>query len=161
MATATPPASARRTRRAVAAQELERAFRGLTVALRRLRGRDTRLPGGSVSHAQLVLLVELEDRGELPVGELAAAAQLTPATVTQMLDHLEAAGHVERARSTADRRVVVARLTAQGRRGLREKREAWAEQWERALAGLDAQELDAAAKVLGRLRAMMEGLAAE
>jgi DNA-binding MarR family transcriptional regulator len=41
------------------------------------------------------LLIELYERGELPAGELAAAARLTPATVTQMLEHLADCGHVE------------------------------------------------------------------
>ena len=80
-------------------------------ALSRLRGRDTHLGGSELSHAQFELLIELDERGELPAGELAAAARLTPATVTQMLDHLAACGHVERVRSEVDRRVVVSRLT--------------------------------------------------
>ena len=69
------------------------------AACSRLRGRDTHLGGSELSHAQFELLIELHERGPLPAGELATAAQLTPATVTQMLDHLAASGHVERARS--------------------------------------------------------------
>ncbi|HEY2216322.1 MAG TPA: MarR family transcriptional regulator, partial [Solirubrobacteraceae bacterium] len=95
--------------------DLGLAFRQVFRALSRLRGRDTHLVGSELSHAQFELLIELDERGELPAGELAAAARLTPATVTQMLDHLAACGHVERVRSETDRRVVVSRLTAQGR----------------------------------------------
>src|SRR5437870_643034 len=71
-------------------RELGRAFRRVFRTLNRMRGRDTHLGGGELSHAQFELLIELLERGELPAGELAAAAGLTPATVTQMLDQLAA-----------------------------------------------------------------------
>ncbi len=82
--------------------ELGLAFRRVFRSLSRLRGRDTHLGASELSHAQFELLIELQERGELPAGELAAAARLAPATVTQMLDHLAECGHVERVRS-ADR----------------------------------------------------------
>lgn len=130
----------------------------------RLRGRDTHLGGGELSLAQFELLIELQERGELPAGELAAAAQLTPATVTQMLEHLAACGHVERVRSPSDRRVVVTRLTRQGARRIEAKRAAWHGRWEEALADFEPDELRSAARVLERLAAMVEdapGLARE
>jgi len=136
--------------------ELGMAFRRVFRGLSRLRGRDTHLGGAELSHAQFELLIELEERGELPAGELAAAARLTPATVTQMLDHLAACGHVERARSQTDRRVVVSRLTRQGRRQIEAKRAAWQWRWEQALADTDSEELRAATRVLERLGAMVE-----
>jgi DNA-binding MarR family transcriptional regulator len=74
--------------------ELGLAFRHVFRTLSRLRGRDTHLQGSELSHAQFELLIELDERGDLSAGELAAAARLTPATVTQMLDHLAACGHV-------------------------------------------------------------------
>src|SRR5581483_10809597 len=76
--------------------DLGKAFRRVFRSLRQLRGRDTHLIGSEVSHAQMELLIELSEQGPLSVGELALAAQLTPATVTQMLDHLAASGHVQR-----------------------------------------------------------------
>ncbi len=91
--------------------ELGVACRRVFRSFSRLRGRDTHLGGSELSHAQYELLLELDERGELAAGELAAAARLTPATVTQMLDHLAVCGHVERIRSETDRRVVVSRLT--------------------------------------------------
>ena len=106
-------------------------------SLSRLRGRDTHLGGSELSHAQFELLIELYERGELPAGELAAAARLTPATVTQMLEHLADCGHVERARSETDRRVVVSRLTPQGKRKIEAKRAAWQGRWEAALEGME------------------------
>jgi MarR family transcriptional regulator, organic hydroperoxide resistance regulator len=136
--------------------ELGNAFRRVFRGFNRLRGRDTHLGSGELSHAQFELLIELSERGELPAGELAAAARLTPATVTQMLEHLADQGHVERVRSQTDRRVVVSRLTPQGRRRIEAKRAAWKSSWEHALEGIDADELHAAARVLERLAEMVE-----
>src|SRR6478736_6666233 len=106
-AAASEPATAPAAELSPDLTQLGRAFRHVFRTLSRLRGRDTHLGGSELSHAQFELLIELDERGELPAGELAAAARLTPATVTQMLDHLAACGHVERARSDTDRRVVV------------------------------------------------------
>jgi MarR family transcriptional regulator, organic hydroperoxide resistance regulator len=136
--------------------ELGAAFRRVFRSFNRLRGRDTHLGANELSHAQFELLIELCERGELPAGELATAARLTPATVTQMLDHLAEQGHVERVRSETDRRVVVSRLTPEGERRIEAKRKAWQSRWEQALDGLDADELRAATRVLERLAAMVE-----
>ncbi len=136
--------------------DLGQALRRVLVTLRRLRGRDTHLCAGELSHAQFELLIELHERGELPAGELATAAQLAPGTVTQMLDHLAASGYVERDRMASDRRVVLARLTDSGRREIEAKRESKRARWEQALADVDAEELQAATRVLGRLSSVFE-----
>lgn len=136
--------------------DLGKAFRRVFRSLRRLRGRDTHLIGSEVSHAQMELLIELSEQGPLSAGDLAAAAQLTPATVTQMLDHLAASGHVERTRSESDRRVVVSCLTAEGERKVRAKRAIWQERWESILADVDAEDLRITANVLERLNAVFE-----
>jgi DNA-binding MarR family transcriptional regulator len=155
-----PPASqtrvASREQWVAELHELGLSFRAVFRSLSRMRGRDTHLAGTELSHAQFELLVELHERGPLSAGELAAAAQLTPATVTQMLEHLAASGHVERARLECDRRVVVSSLTARGRREIEAKRERWQSRWEQALADVEAQELRAATRVLTRLRAVFE-----
>jgi DNA-binding MarR family transcriptional regulator len=163
-ATIDPPREAPSARRGGATREqweaelldLGKAFRNVFRGLRRMRGRDTHLIGSEVSHAQMELLIELSERGPLPAGELALAAQLTPATVTQMLDHLAACGHVRRARSEADRRVVVSQLTEQGERKVAAKRSLWQERWEAALGDVDAEELRTATRVLERLNAVFE-----
>jgi DNA-binding MarR family transcriptional regulator len=139
-----------------AVTELGLAFRHVFRTLSRLRGRDTHLGGSELSHAQFELLIELDERGELPAGELAAAARLTPATVTQMLDHLADCGHVERVRSDTDRRVVVSRLTPSGRSKIEAKRRAWEGRWIQALDGVSARDLRAATRVLQRLGAMFD-----
>lgn len=140
--------------RELAITELGIAFRHVFRALNRMRGRDTHLAGSDVTHAQFELLIELYERGELAAGELATAAQLTPATITQMLDHLADSGHVERVRSQTDRRVVRSRLTPIGRRKVQAKRVLWRGRWEQELAGVSTQDLLVAADVLTRLSAV-------
>ena len=134
-----------------AAARAGRARRGVprsSRSLRRLRGRDTHLAGNELSHAQFELLIELHERGELSVGELAEAAQVTPATVTQMLDHLVACGHVERTRSEHDRRVVVSPLTAPWPARDRQAQATEKVRWESALQDLSHDQLRAATEVL-------------
>jgi DNA-binding MarR family transcriptional regulator len=142
--------------RAEQLHELGLAFRRTFRSISRLRGRDTHLDGEELSHAQFELLIELWERGELSAGELAAAARLAPATVTQMLDHLAESGHVERTRSQTDRRVVATRLTPKGAKKIEVKHEAWESRWAQAMAGIDADELRGATRVLERLAAMFE-----
>jgi DNA-binding MarR family transcriptional regulator len=137
-------------------EDLAKAFKHLFRGLRRLRGRDTHATGPEVTHAQFELLIELYKRGPLSAGELASAAQLTPATVTQMLDHLSTNGHVERTRSEEDRRIVVISLTRLGKRKVNAKRALWQSRWRQALDGMDANELRAATEVLVRLGAMFD-----
>lgn len=136
--------------------DLGKAFRRVFRSLRRLRGRDTHLLGSEVSHAQMELLIELSEQGPLSAGDLATAAQLTPGTVTQMLDHLAACGHVERARSETDRRVVVSCLSAQGEAKVQAKRAVWQKRWEQTLADIDAGDLRVATRVLERLSTVFE-----
>lgn len=138
------------------AVELADAFRATMREVIRLRGRDTHLGGSELSYAQLELLSELFKRGELPAGELASAARLSPGTVTQMLDHLAQAGHVERVRSNSDRRVVVSRLSSAGRALVTAKRDAWEERWQHALEGIPERDLVAATRVLQRLQGLFE-----
>lgn len=136
--------------------ELGRAFRRVFRSVRRMRGRDTHLLADEVSHAQMELLIELGERGSMSAGELAQAAQLTPATVTQMLDHLAASGHVQRTRSDSDRRVVLSRLTPQGERRIAAKRALWQQRWQTVLADVDAEELRITTRVLDRLSRVFE-----
>ncbi len=158
LAAAAPPrpANGRGPSRDQRLTELGQAFRHAYRSLRSLRGRDTHLLRGELSHAQCELLAELCERGPLPVGELAGAAGLSPASVSQMLDHLEQEGQVERLRSQADRRVVVAKLTRNGRRRIETRKARWHARWEQALEGVDAEELKIASEVLERIGAVFE-----
>jgi DNA-binding MarR family transcriptional regulator len=135
--------------------QLGTAFKGAMGAIRRLRGRDTHRPG-ELSFAQYHLLFGLAGACALSTGELAQAADLTPATVTQMLDGLAAQGLVERSRSERDRRVVTCSLTPAGEATVAERRTLSEQQWHSALAGFDEAELATAAAVLDRIRAIYD-----
>ncbi len=78
-------------------------------------------------------------------------ADLSPATVTQMLESMEAAGLVTRTRSAEDRRVVLSELTARGVAIVAERRAAMEPRWRAALEEFDDAELVTAARVLNRL----------
>jgi DNA-binding MarR family transcriptional regulator len=133
-----------------------KSFKGATGAARRLRGRETHRPG-ALTQAQYQVLFELLG-GELPAGELAALVDVSPASMTQMLDRLADAGLVERVRSLEDRRIVVSRLSEAGRAECEERRAALAPLWSEMLGDFTAAELHTAAAVLDRLTELLERL---
>jgi DNA-binding MarR family transcriptional regulator len=144
--------------RAEALDQLRQSFKAAMASVRQLRGRETHRPG-DLSYAQYGLLFGLAHGGELPARELATAADLSPATVTQMLDSLAAAGLVERKRSDEDKRVVLTALTERGEGLVAARRAELEPRWQRALKGLSAGDLLAAATVLDRLHVMFDELA--
>ncbi|MDQ6803887.1 MAG: MarR family transcriptional regulator [Actinomycetota bacterium] len=147
--------------RAEALDQLGRSFKSTMAAVRRLRGRETHRPG-ELSYAQYALLFSLADRGgEASVRELAGAADLSPPSVTQMLDHLAAMGLVARVRSEFDKRVVLTSLTERGQTVVAERRALFEPRWAAALEDFDDDELAVAAAVLTRLAAMFDDFAAD
>jgi MarR family transcriptional regulator, organic hydroperoxide resistance regulator len=138
-----------------AVAEVLAAFGELLVAQRRLRGRDAQHPG-ELSFAQLRVLAALERGDSCPTGQLAEKAGVSPATVTGMLDNLEQMGIVTRVRSAEDRRVVLTRLTDEGRRLRDEKRREVRGAFEQALSSLGPRDLAAAPRILRLLAGAME-----
>lgn len=134
------------------------SFKAAMAAVRRLRGRETHHPG-ELSYAQYSLLFGLAHGGALPARDLAYAADLSPATVAQMLEGLERAGLVERVRSDQDKRLVLTSLTAHGRDVVERRREQLEPRWRAALAGFSDEDLLCAAAILERLREMFDQLA--
>lgn len=65
--------------------------------------------------SQLVVLKELSQRSCAQPGELAKAAGLKQATISILLDKLQARGLVHRSRGDADRRTVMVQITPEGR----------------------------------------------
>lgn len=126
------------------------AFKRAMVAVRKLRGRETHRPG-QISYAQYGLLFGLAGVCERSARELAEHADLSPATVAQMLENLEAAGLVTRTRSAQDRRVVLSTLTERGAAVVAERHAQMEPRWRAALSEFSGEELDAAARVLNRL----------
>jgi DNA-binding MarR family transcriptional regulator len=69
-----------------------------------------------VTPTQLSVLKLLHEIGDLSLGSLSKEIRAHNSTVTGIVDRMEAAGLVERARSEEDRRVWIIRLTPSGRR---------------------------------------------
>jgi DNA-binding MarR family transcriptional regulator len=141
-----------------AATALADSFKTLMGAVRRLRGRETHSPG-ELSNAQFQLLFGLRAGKLLSGGELACVAGLSPATTTQMLDGLEAAGLVVRERSLQDRRKVMTSLTERGHALVEERHARFAPMWRHALAGFSDDELATAGAVMDKLGELFDELA--
>jgi len=69
-----------------------------------------------VTPTQLSVLKLLQEIGDLSLGSLSKEIKAHNSTVTGIVDRMEAAGLVERARSDEDRRVWIIRLTTAGRK---------------------------------------------
>ena len=130
--------------------QLGLSFRRAMVAMRKLRGREANRPG-QLSYAQYSLLFGLASGCECSARELADQADLSPATVTQMLETLESAGLVKRTRSELDRRVVLSGLTERGAEVIGHRKAAMEARWQAALADFSDAELIAATRILNRL----------
>jgi DNA-binding MarR family transcriptional regulator len=139
-----------------ATDELRAAVGDLLRADRRLRSRDPKR-AGALSYAQVRALALLDSEQEATAGQLAKAADLTPASVTALLDQLEQDGMVQRRRSEEDRRLVVVSLTPRGSELLAQKRQLWRGCWQEATADLPARDVEAAATVMRRLARMFDG----
>jgi DNA-binding MarR family transcriptional regulator len=156
MTSATPTPAPVSAAPAPAAQQLEPheqlglAFKAAMAAVRRLRGRETHRPG-ALSNAQYGLLFSLSFQAEMSARDLAEAATLSPATVTQMLEGLEAHGLVKRLRSAEDKRVVLTALSDRGREVVEKHRAQVEPRWRASLAEFTPEQLATAAAVLTRL----------
>jgi DNA-binding MarR family transcriptional regulator len=142
--------------RAEVAVELREAVQAFAAAQRRLRGRDAK--AGGMSFAQWQLLRRLADVDQCPASRLAIEADLTPASVTQALDHLAELGLVERVRSETDRRVVLNRLTPEGRERFAAKQAEMEQRWHEALVDLSTEQLGQAAQVLHRMAGVLDAI---
>ena len=145
------------TRPSTTLDELRVAMGELFGAERRLRGREQQQPR-DLTHSQLRALIVLEKSVEVTAGELAKSADLNPASVTAMLDQLEANGIVERRRSSQDRRVCMVSLTDKGQSIVEDKRATWQALWETHLGHLSEQEMSGALRVMRTMTALLEGL---
>lgn len=65
---------------------------------------------------EALMLVYYSRRGELPLGKISDRLQVHRASVTNVIDKLVDSGYVNRVSHDQDRRTVLARITAEGRR---------------------------------------------
>jgi DNA-binding MarR family transcriptional regulator len=105
----------------------------------------------SFARYEALMLLFFSSRGSLPLGKMGARLQVHRTAVTNLVDGLEKAGLVTRARHPTDRRTTLATITAHGRETARNATEAL----HAARFGLDPladPELDELTTVLRRLR---------
>jgi MarR family transcriptional regulator, organic hydroperoxide resistance regulator len=104
-----------------------------------------------VTPTQLSVLKLLQEIGDLSLGTLSRQIRAHNSTVTGIVDRMEAAGLVERARSDEDRRVWIIRLTSQGKKvAERAKISPW-EILRSALAALPATDQERLTGILKKL----------
>jgi DNA-binding MarR family transcriptional regulator len=106
--------------------------------LRHVRRED---PATGVPPAQLSALSVLVFGGSRTLGELAAAEQVRPPTITRIVQALEAEGLVRRERDPEDGRVHRLRATPRGRRVMQQGRERRIENLAALLARLSPDEV--------------------
>jgi len=105
-------------------------------------------PKTGVPAAQLSALSVLMG-GPRTLGELAAAEQVRPPTMTKLVQELEREGLASRERDADDARVVRVRSTAKGQRILQRGREMRITELESRLRGLDADDLATVERAVG------------
>ncbi|MFF3321643.1 MarR family winged helix-turn-helix transcriptional regulator [Streptomyces sp. NPDC002889] len=140
--------------------DLPRAARGGPVshALSRV-ARLHRIAAGKVLKdlglypGQEFLMMRLWGAGPVRQSELIKAVDLDPSTVTKMLQRLEQTGHVTRCPDPADRRAVVVEATDRSCALLADVSAAWTELERHTLAGLDEEERQELARLLGKVEA--------
>jgi DNA-binding MarR family transcriptional regulator len=121
--------------------------------LRRLRREDT--ASGLSAPRLSALSVIVFAGGPITLGQLAAAEQVRPPTMTRLVNALEADGLVARERDPADRRITYLRASAKGQALLRAGRTRRVAALARQLGGLSGKDRD----VLARAAVLVEQLA--
>jgi DNA-binding MarR family transcriptional regulator len=125
----------------LSSDQLEAADRFHSAAIHALRHVAREDPASGLSAARLSALSVLVFGGPRTLGELAAAEQVRPPTMTQIIRGLEEAGLVQRAADPGDGRVTRVRATARGKRVLQRARERRTAKLAERLSALDSQEI--------------------
>jgi DNA-binding MarR family transcriptional regulator len=135
-------------------EEFIEAADALFYAMRRSRAAISGQQTQGLSLSQLAMLSPLvDDDGELPVGSLAAAADVSVPTATRMLQQLQNKGIITRRRSLTDERRVLIGLTPEGRTQLAAVRDRLRERRATALDHYTRPEL---AELVGHLRRLTD-----
>ena len=104
---------------------------------------------------QLLVLQTIEELGEVSISRVSSAVSLSQATVTTIIDRLEARALVQRERSKIDKRVVHASLTAAGKEMLAAAPRPLQDVFSDRFAELEAWEQSFLVSALQRLAALM------
>jgi DNA-binding MarR family transcriptional regulator len=142
---------------ALAWRELRRGAAGLELRTH-LLGPD----GPHLEQAQLdALEIVVSEREGWRMTDFADALRVDPSSATRAIDRLEAFGLAERLRATDDKRVVVVRSTAEGRRLMREVSRRRAGGMQRLLEPFELEEREQFAEYLERFVESIDQLVEE
>jgi DNA-binding MarR family transcriptional regulator len=111
-------------------------------------------PEGSLGDAALAVLSRLHKRGPQTLTELSEHDRVSPASMSQIVNRLTAAGYAVRTRDPADGRKVLFSATAEGDElasAARAQRNAWLEEQLRALSAEDRAAIARATALLSRM----------
>jgi DNA-binding MarR family transcriptional regulator len=136
----------------VDSQQVASDLRPVLLRLSRELRKETEQLGVTARQATLLWLVKRSPG--LSLAELAGEEGITPPALSGHVDRLEAAGLLERVRSTEDRRRVGLRLTENGdrlMRRIRARRTTWLADHLRALEPSELETVEAAIPALRRL----------
>ena len=108
--------------------------------------------GLTFARYEVLRLLSFVESGSMPMTRLGSLLQVHPTSVTSAVERLVRQGHAERLRREADRRVILAAITSEGRRVVEEATERLnAEVFARP--GLPPQDVLRLVDLLGALRA--------
>jgi DNA-binding MarR family transcriptional regulator len=122
-------------------QHVEAADRFHSAAIHALRHVRREDPTTGLSPARLSALSVLVYGGPRTVGELAAAEQVRPATMTRIVQSLERDGYVRRDSDPADGRVARLQATPKGKRVMQQGRQRRVQNLANLLAQLSPEEV--------------------
>ena len=125
----------------LSSQQVEAADRFHSAAIHALRHVRREDPATGLSAARLSALSVLVYGGPRTLGELAAAEQVRPATMTRIAQSLVEDGYARRAADPHDGRVVRLSATAKGRRVMQRGRERRVTNLARLLAQLTPEDV--------------------
>lgn len=105
--------------------------------------------------SQLLVLQEIEQRGDTTPSALSTALQFGQATITNIVDRLEAEGLVTRERSSRDKRQIILRATDAGRQTIERAPDLLQTRFSEGYAALPAWERAMILAALERLGAII------
>jgi DNA-binding MarR family transcriptional regulator len=140
------------TQRSASLDAWVRLLQAHAASTRALSGSLLEQHGLTINDYEALLRLARADEGRMRRVDLSEQLLLTASGITRLLDGLEAAGYVDRAACSSDRRVVYAVITDEGREKLEEAAEShFAEVRALFEERFDADELKQLADLLGRL----------
>jgi len=108
--------------------------------------------GVTFSRFEVLALLFFSRKNELPMGKIGARLQVHPTSVTSLVNRLAGDGLVERVAHPSDRRTILVKLTAKGRR-LAPRCAAALEAVDFGLTGLGESDFDVIADTVSSMRA--------